>query len=280
MGSLISATASYLDARHHHGRWLVRIEDLDPQREQPTAAGAILTALEAHGLEWDGPVAYQSRRTDVYRHALRSLQAQGHVYRCDCSRREIRKVAEKGRAGPVYPGTCRERGLTQANAADRFRVPDQRLTVSDRLQGRVEVDLPTDIGDFVVRRRDGWFAYQLAVVVDDHMQKITHVVRGTDLLWLTAGQCCLQASLGYRQPAYCHVPIATNARGQKLSKQTGAKPLETGIASANLMKCLVFLGQNPPSHLAKAAPEQILAWAVSNWDPSPLRAVLETPLPA
>jgi glutamyl-Q tRNA(Asp) synthetase len=250
-GSLVAALASWLDARAANGRWLVRMEDLDRPRVQPGAAAEILRALERLGLEWDGEVEYQSRRAALYQAALDQVRA--HSYWCCCTRREIADsslgLASDGAA--IYPGTCR-RGLPPGKPprALRLRVDASTIGFVDRVQGRREQVLSRDVGDFVLYRADGQFAYQLAVVVDDAAQGVTDVVRGADLIDSTARQIFLQRLLGLPTPRYLHVPVAVNAAGEKLSKQTGAEPLDLSRPEQELRRALAFLGQ--PGDLAQA----------------------------
>ncbi len=242
LGSLVAAMASYLDAKVHHGQWLVRIEDLDWDRNVAGADQAMLATLQRCGMVWDGDVVWQSQRTGLYEAALRQLA--GLVYPCACSRKEI--VDSRLNAGaapgvtPVYPGTCRH-GLAPGKTARALRLkvpeaPHYPVSFSDRWQGRVSQDLPTDVGDFVVRRADGFWAYQLAVVVDDGAQGITDVVRGADLIDSTPRQLYLQQLLGLPQPQYLHVPVVTNAEGEKLSKQTGALAFDNGSTAQELLR--------------------------------------------
>ena len=220
-GSLIAALASWLDARRAGGRWLVRMEDLDTARVMPGAADAILRQLEAFGLEWDGAVVYQSARLDLYMRAIESLKA--HCYACACTRKELEDSALAIDGSRIYPGTCRAGPAPgKAARAVRVRTNDEPVRFADRVQGVVSQSLERDIGDFVVRRADGLFAYQLAVVVDDAAQGVTDVVRGADLLDSTTRQIHLQRLLGYATPRYLHLPVATNVKGEKLSKQTQA----------------------------------------------------------
>ena len=267
-GSLVAAVGSCLDARAHGGAWLVRMEDVDTERNVPGAADAILRTLEACAFEWDGPVLYQSRRGDAYATALESLKASGDAYGCACSRREIADSAS-GHAvdgGLVYPGTCRA-GLPPGRPARawRLRVPDAEVGFVDRLQGRLAQLLARDVGDFVLRRADGPFAYQLAVAVDDEFQGISDVVRGADLIASTPRQIWLQRCLGYATPRYAHLPVATNAAGEKLSKQTRAPALVPGREAADLVAALRFLGQPAPAALATATPAEVWAWAFDHW---------------
>ncbi len=267
-GSLVAAVASWLDARAAGGEWLVRIEDVDTTRTVPGAADGILRTLEAFGLHWDGEVVWQSRRTARYEAALERLREAGATYRCRCSRREISDSGLAGADGPIYPGTCRRLGLgAKAAAIERFDVSGTRVAFHDRVQGAIEQDLERELGDFVVKRRDRLHAYQLAVVVDDAEQGIDHVVRGADLLWSAPRQIALQRRLGYATPAYLHVPIATNERGEKLSKQTLAPALSADRAAEALGAALAFLRQ-PPADGARAA--EILARATASWDSRPL----------
>ena len=265
-GSLIAALASWLDARAAGGTWLVRIEDVDETRTVPGAAEAILKALEAFGLHWDEEIVWQSRRKALYDDALQRLAAAGEVYRCRCSRKEVADSGVRGLEGAVYPGTCRALALGGSEpGAERFRVPGGRVAFEDRVQRHIGQDVARDIGDFILRRRDGLHAYQLAVVVDDAAQGVTDVVRGADLLASTPRQVLLQRSLGLATPRYLHVPVAVNARGEKLSKQTRATPVDGNDAGRLLNAALEFLGQ---ARSASRLPREILAEAVPRWDPA------------
>lgn len=263
-GSLVAAFASYLDARHHNGRWLVRMEDVDTSRCRPEWAGDILHTLERFGLEWDGEVMVQSERGDIYRAALERLGQRALVYRCTCSRREIADSAIEGLDGPVYPGTCRHAARAALPAAWRVITDDREIAFTDRVQGRIAQRLESQIGDFVLQRRDSLYAYQLAVVVDDADQHITHVVRGADLLDSTPRQIWLQGLLGYPELRYAHIPVAVNEQGQKLSKQTLAPSLADADAALVLKEALHFLGQRQPQ---TDTPKTILAEAVTHWKP-------------
>ena len=264
-GSLVAAVASFLDARAAGGRWLVRIEDVDTTRTVPGAAEDILRTLEAFGLRWDGEVEWQSRRTGHYERALESLRTRGLTYACGCSRREIADSGLVGLEGAVYPGTCRNLALPLGpRLAERLRVDDEQVSFDDRVQGRIGHSIARDIGDFVLRRRDGLHAYQLAVVVDDALQGVTDVVRGADLLWSTPRQVALQRHLGYPTPRYLHFPVATYASGEKLSKQTRAPALDAAEAAPALAAALAFLGQAPT---ASGSPAEMLAEAATQWHP-------------
>jgi glutamyl-Q tRNA(Asp) synthetase len=260
----VAAVASWLDARAVGGRWLLRIEDVDATRTVPGAADEIMRTLEALGLTWDGEVAWQSRRTDLYERALLRLRAAGETYRCRCTRREIADSALVGLEGAIYPGTCRKLGIPpQAGVAERMLAADRPVTFPDRALGAVSQNVARDIGDFVVKRRDGLHAYQLAVVVDDAEQGVTDVVRGADLLWSTPRQILLQQALGYATPHYRHIPVVTNAAGEKLSKQTGAAAIDPAKGRELLREALAFLGQPAPGSgdaaeiLAAAAREYV-----------------------
>ena len=265
-GSLVAAVGSYLDARKRGGKWFVRMEDLDPPREAPGAAGAILRTLEAYGFEWDGEVVFQSRRSAAYDAALARLEREKAVFRCACTRREISDSALSLAGEPIYPGTCRGGlALGREARAVRVRVDNGVIAFDDALQGRIEQNLAREVGDFVVRRADGLFAYQLAVVVDDFEQGITDVVRGADLLASTPRQVLLQRLLGYPRPRYMHLPVAVNRNGEKLSKQTLAAPLMIEDAPAQLVRALRFLGQAPPADLAGADVTEVWSWARTSW---------------
>jgi glutamyl-Q tRNA(Asp) synthetase len=266
-GSLVAAVGSYLEARSRGGEWLVRIEDPDTPRVARGAAQAILNALEACGMMWDGTVAWQSRRTDAYHHALHQLRRRGALYPCACSRREIADSAVAGIEGYVYSGTCRH-GYPGGKAARALRITTQgaKAAFDDAVQGRIAHDLERDIGDFVLYRADRIYAYQLAVVVDDAAQGITHVVRGADLLASTPRQIHLQQLLGLATPRYAHLPVAVNRKGEKLSKQTRARPFNARQPLPALVAVLDFLGQQPPPELARSSLGAFWAWAAANWD--------------
>ncbi len=265
-GSLVAAVGSFLSARSRGGQWLVRIEDLDAPRQVPGAADRILRTLEAFGMAWDGPVMYQSTRKEAYEAALQRLRSQGAVYACGCTRREIADSSIGGPVAAIYPGTCR-RGLAPGRLprALRVRVDGPAVAFEDRVQGRLSHFLGSESGDFVVRRADGLFAYQLAVVVDDGEQGITEVVRGADLLDSTPRQIHLQRLLGLPTPQYLHLPVAVDAGGEKLSKQTRAAPLGSARPVPLLAGALAFLGQRPPAELAGAEVDEFWRWAVAHW---------------
>ena len=282
-GSLLAAVGSWLDARAAGGEWLLRVEDLDPPREPPAAAGEILRALEAYGLWWDGARLFQSQRQDAYQEALATLAAAGWTYPCACSRKEIQTAnRQRGRPGATsYPGTCRNLPAAAAGASPiiRIRTPAELLAVEDRLQGRFGQHLYNEVGDFVLRRREGYIAYQLAVVIDDHYQGITDVVRGIDLLDSTPRQMLLQQRLGYPAPRYMHLPVVTRPDGEKLSKQTGAVAIAASSAPQLAWQALVSLQHEPPPELYGAPPPQLWAWAREQWQPSRLVGVRSIPEP-
>lgn len=263
-GSLTTAVGSYLEARGRGGKWLVRIEDLDPQREVAGAADAILATLEAFGFEWDGEVVWQSRRHHLYQQALDQLIESGHAYPCACTRKEIAQIARVGIEGHVYPRTCRHGllpGMTER--AWRLAVPDGEIGFVDALQGSYSQNVAHDVGDFILKRADGFWAYQLAVVVDDAEQGITHVVRGADLLASTPRQIALQQALGVSTPDYCHLPVMVNAAGEKLSKQTLAPAICLEKVVAELRVALVRLNHEPPAECGSLG--ELWAWAKANW---------------
>lgn len=282
-GSLVAAVGSWLDARSRNGQWLVRMEDIDGPRTVPGADSAILHTLEHHGLHWDGSVVYQSARHDRYAAALEQLLRAGRVFPCACTRREIADSATTPSAAGqelVYPGTCRD-GLAAGRQARawRMRVGQTCIGFTDRVQGWQMQDLASEVGDFVVRRADGPYAYQLAVVVDDAEQGITHVVRGADLLQSTARQMLLQRELGWRSPDWAHLPVAVGPTGEKLSKQTLAPALSDADASTTLTAALGFLGHVPPADMAGAAGDELLEWALQAWDMARVPRMLQRPAP-
>jgi len=269
LGSLVAGVGSFLDARHHGGRWLMRMEDLDTARVIPGSADQILRTLEALGLTWDGEVLYQSHHLDRYQAALDELTRQGFTFECSCSRR-LRQESEDS----VYPGTCRSKAPGPPPTATRFRVEqDETVRFSDRFQGECQFELHS-LGDVVIRRRDGVIAYQLAVVVDDAFQEINYVVRGADLLASTPWQLSLQRALGLPSPRYAHLPLVVEPDGAKLAKSRRSVALDRSQNAAHLLAALKLLGQElPPSHpgLNLEAPTVILDWAVAHWDPAAFR---------
>ncbi|WP_370600058.1 tRNA glutamyl-Q(34) synthetase GluQRS [Pseudomonas nitroreducens] len=260
-GSLVAAVASYLDARAVGGKWLVRMEDLDPPREMPGAQAAILETLERYGFEWDGPVERQSERGDAYAAQVEQWLRSGLAYACTCSRKQLEGT------GGIYPGTCRDAQHDwHGDVAIRIRVPELEYRFTDRLQGEFRQHLGREVGDFIIRRRDGLFAYQLAVVLDDAWQGMTDIVRGADLLDNTPRQLYLQELLGIAAPCYLHVPLIIQPDGHKLGKSYRSPPLEADQAAPLLVRALKALGQNPPADLLQATPRDVLAWGIANWD--------------
>lgn len=273
LGSLTTAAASFLDARHDDSRWLLRIEDLDAARAVPGAADQILRTLEALGFSWDGPVAYQSQRLDLYRDAIARLAAAGLAYACSCSRRDIGATDDTG----GYAGTCRMGPTRPGPTAVRFRADLQPVgPFMDRLQGPVDIDASA-LGDPIIRRRDGLYAYQLAVVVDDADQGVTDVVRGSDLLPSTCWQRSLQRALSYPEPRYAHLPLVCEADGSKLSKSARAIEPLPGTASAQVWRVLALLRQSPPPELQHAPVGELWAWAIPHWRLGLLRGVASLP---
>lgn len=265
-GSLMAAAASFLQARVNRGKWLLRVEDIDPPREQPGSDKRIIEALEAYGFEWDGPVTYQSQFRQRHEELIERLLNDGQAYACSCSRSDLASAA-RGPLGVIYPGTCR-RGSRGGEVAIRLRTNDEPVHYTDALQGEQTNLLESESGDFVIRRRDGLIAYQLAVVADDYDQGITQVVRGIDLLDSTPRQIFLQRTLGFNTPAYLHIPVAENESGQKLSKQTGATEIDLKEVRPVLVQALNALGQEPPRDLAESNLETIWEWALDNWQPT------------
>ncbi len=261
-GSLVSAVASFTDAHFNQGKWLVRIEDMDPPREQQDAANAILKCLEHYQLHWDGEVLFQSQNHHRYQHYLQQLAEDNLLFACDCTRSRLRTL------NTIYDGHCRHlSNIDKADCATRLML-NFDVQWNDYIQGEKKYDYQAMGGDFIVVRRDKLISYQIAVSVDDYEQGINRVVRGADLLDSTARQLYLMQCLHLPQPEYAHVPMATHNDGNKLSKQTAAPELLTDQLSirTNLFKSLVFLNQNPPAELMNETPSNILIWAISHWN--------------
>jgi glutamyl-Q tRNA(Asp) synthetase len=257
-GSLVAALASYLDARHARGKWLLRIEDLDPPRESATAPKEIIHQLEAFGFKWDGEVLYQSTRLANYESTLNQLQQAGKVFPCICTRKTT---------PTVYPGTCRSKSLsnTEQPYAIRLRLDSQKLAIEDRVFGSLSWSPLNDVGDFIIKRKDGLFAYQLAVVVDDIYQRVSHIVRGADLLDSTPRQLAVYNALDAKPPAYLHIPILVDAAGDKLSKQSHAAPVDISNPLATLQLALRDLGQDQQTastSVSALLTEAAIAWRV------------------
>ena len=263
-GSLVAALASYLDARHQNGTWLVRMEDIDPPREQPGAAGKILKALEVYGLHWDGEILYQSQRSSLYEDAIEQLRRQLAIYPCTCSRKQLQPYHG------IYPGLCRnassnDKDLPDTPYAWRLNSHDEVIKFDDRIQGLQCFDMKT-LGDFIVKRKEKLYAYQLAVCVDDEFQKITHIVRGHDLIDSTPRQISLQSALGMSRITYAHIPVIVQDNGDKLSKQNLAPELPLDEPRPLLVKALQALGQEPPKGLEDESKADIINWGVKNWN--------------
>jgi glutamyl-Q tRNA(Asp) synthetase len=295
-GSLVAALGSFLEARSRGGRWLVRMEDVDQPRCRPEHASTILATLEAFGFEWDGAVMSQSSRDERYRAVFEQLKMAEALYPCGCTRSKLAGAPIGVDGAPIYPGTCRS-GLAATRTARAWRLRlEGDCTFDDLLQGRQHQHLPRDVGDCVLLRANGLFAYQLAVVVDDADQGIDHVVRGADLIDSTPRQIYLQRLLGLPTPAYAHLPVAVDAAGDKLSKQTRAAPVDARNPAPALFAALTFLGQNPPDELrhsfcrtasreavrpeaARRGCADLLAWALAHWQLDKVPHVLTQSVP-
>ena len=264
-GSLIAALASFLDAKSYldsdgnSGKWLVRIEDIDPPREQAGASAAILTTLDAFGLHWDESILYQSQQSQLYQEVLSDLRQHNFSYYCQCTRAEIKGI------GGIYQGHCRTLANPSENSATRLINQQGLFQFTDIFQGKISCEQNLAAEDFIIHRKDGLFAYQLAVVVDDIFQNITHVIRGCDLLIPTARQLTLFATLQHQAPQFGHVPLAVTSAGYKLSKQNKAPAINNDKPQLALVAALTFLGQTPPSELSHLSVEGVISWAVNHW---------------
>lgn len=272
IGSVTTAVASFLHARQHGGRWLVRIEDIDPPREVHGAADQILQTLETLDLNWDGAVLRQSTRFEAYRTLAETLLQRGAAFRCSCTRAELRSAQPPGPLGHRYPGWCRKRTIHRRRTALRVRVADEPTAFDDLLQGCHAMNLHAELGDYVIYRRDSLPAYHLAVVADDAAQGITDIVRGSDLLESTAVHTHLYRQLGLEPPRHAHVPVLTNRAGEKLSKQTGATPVMLEDPSGLATRALRYLGAEVPPELRGAPPAELWQWATTAWRIEALRA--------
>lgn len=279
LGSVSAAVASWLDARHTGGRWHLRIDDIDPPRVVPGAADTILATLDRLALHWDGPVVYQSQRTEHYRAATEHLRDTGQAFGCACSRADIRLAGEPGPEGPIYPGTCRE-GIAPGRSAraTRLRVSATPMAFTDRRLGAQQQNLAALCGDFVIQRADGPYAYQLACVVDDAALGVTDVVRGADLLGSTGRQIRVYQALHKPQPRYLHTPALTDAQGNKLSKSRGAEPVSTWAGVEVLGAALTSLGQALPGERPANCAE-LLTWATDRWDTGAIPSVTSLQCP-
>ena len=265
-GSLVTAVASYLQAKSQQGEWLLRIDDIDPPRQLSGASAHILKTLEAFGFEWNGEVLYQSHNLVRYQEAIEQLLNNELAYPCSCSRAQIMKSNPQSDGSIIYPGTCRNGPVLKSDEHSiRLWCDNEMIEFSDAIQGKQSIDLAQSQGDFVLQRRDGYFTYHLASGIDDAEQGITEVVRGADLLHCTPCHLQVQKKLQLRHPHYCHLPIAKNHAGQKLSKQSHAKAIQADKAVSLLHNSLIFLGQSPPAELLQSSRSEIWQWATQHW---------------
>ncbi len=271
MGSLVTAIASYCEAKSHDGKWLLRMEDLDTPRVVEGAADNILTTLEAFGFEWDDEILYQSQRFDAYQEVIQNWIDERLLFACDCSRKSLAgQNLHYGPLGIIYPGHCRLKELDMRQGYS-LRLNLQQagaISFNDKLYGNFELNLSTQVGDIVIKRIDGIYAYHLAVVVDDAYQQVNHIVRGSDLLEVTALHLYLNRLLKLNDARYMHLPLIKNPDGKKLSKQTGARAINVTQAGEQIVSALEFLGQKPDKKLAQETPQDILKVALAHWDPS------------
>lgn len=262
LGTLIAAVGSYLQAKKNRGKWLIRMEDVDTTRTVRGSDSEILNTLEAFGFEWNGEILYQSKQTEHYEYALEQLKSLSLVFPCLCSRKQLANSNSQ-----IYPGTCRSRQLPETGEhALRILAQDITIEFNDIVMGKQSQNIARQCGDFVIKRRDGLFAYQLAVVVDDALQNITEIVRGSDLLDSTPRQIYIQQLLGCPTPAYCHLPLAVDAGGNKISKSEGATKVDIKNREKLMCDVLDFLGQNPPADLSHSNMNDIWSWAEEHWD--------------
>ena len=273
-GSLCTALASFLQARSKQGKWLLRIDDLDTPRNVAGATEQILRTLEIFGLNWDDCILYQSLNSDSYQAALDDLEQQNLLYPCICSRRTLSQYRHNNPAAPAYPGLCRNRQITPDTPYSlRIKTEDKEISFQDGLQNQIHQNLALEHGDFILKRKDRIIAYQLSVVVDEHAQGITEVVRGVDLIDSTPKQIFLQQQLGYKTPKYMHVPVIIDQLGYKLSKQTFAQAIDENFPEQTLYKTLSLLKQNPPVDLQTAPIATQLNWAIEHWNPESLKKI-------
>jgi len=267
LGSMITAVASYLQAKSQNGHWLLKIDDIDTPRVVAGASDNILRTLACFKMYWDESIVYQSQQQPHYQAALEQLVEQNETYHCLCSRSHMATIAKPGPYGPIYPGKCRQRKQRPAHdrSAIRLKTHTTHITISDKLQGLISQNIQQDIGDFVIQRADGIFSYQLSVVVDDYQQKITEIVRGFDLLDSTPRQVYLQQRLHFPTPSYAHVPILVNRQGQKLSKQNLAAAVPHHHPEKILLKVFQWLGLNPPAELQRETLDTLWCWAIAHW---------------
>jgi glutamyl-Q tRNA(Asp) synthetase len=276
-GSLIAATASYLCAKSVQGKWLLRIEDVDRFRIKENSINSIIQTLESYGYQWDDAILYQSKRSEAYQDALNSLS--DLTYPCSCSRKFLQKQAPTGMYGYTYLGYCREQ-MSNPDAAQfaiRLRTNNTLVYFDDGLQASISQSIETEVGDFIIKRSDNMFSYQLAVVVDDEYQQVTEVVRGSDLLDNTPRQLYLQQCLGYQSPRYLHFPTAITSDGKKLSKHYHSAPVSAEQKRGTILKTLNFLGQKAPFIDQFSSLESIWDWAIKNWDRDKIPAQMTLP---
>ncbi|BDR12515.1 tRNA glutamyl-Q(34) synthetase GluQRS [Vibrio sp. STUT-A11] len=266
-GSLVAALGSYFQAKANHGAWLVRIEDLDPPREMPGATQAILQALQAYQLHWDGEVVYQSQRHHLYQAQIDTWLENGDAYYCQCTRKQIKQH------GGFYPGTCRDKNLKEG--AIRLKMTKPIASFSDLKHGTIKIPEQLVNEDFIIKRRDGLFAYNLAVVLDDIDQGVTEVVRGADLIEPTGRQISLYQILGQPEVSYLHLPLAIDNNGNKLSKQNHATAIDINNPKPALLKAMTFLGFDIPEEIRASAIENILRWGCENWQLEQLPTEIE-----
>ncbi len=278
-GSLVAAVGSYLEAKKNNGKWLLRIEDIDPPREITGATTSIIKTLELFGFEWDGDIIYQSERYDIYQEYVDKLITESQAYPCGCSRKEIAAVSPRSANGLIYPGTCREDLNDKEPRSTRLLTENIKIHFRDQVQGDIFRNIETDSGDYIIRRADDLYAYNLAVVIDDQLSGITDIVRGYDLLPCTCQHIYLQRVLHFATPAYTHLPIAVNDSGQKLSKQNLAKEINSVQRVKTLYNAIAFLNQAPDKYLLTADLQDIWKWAVTNWDITKIKGIQEKPAP-
>ena len=268
LGSLYAALASFLHARACQGQWLLRIDDIDSPREVAGASESIIDTLQSFGLHWDGPIVNQSSHLENYQSIIDQLITQKQVYPCTCSRKSLSALDMH-----VYPGICRHLQDQKPPYSLRLKSTECEISFDDELQGPQKSNFSQQHGDFIIKRKDGITAYQLAVVIDDHLQNISHVVRGFDLLDSTPKQIALQNILGFNTPHYCHFPIIIDPQGNKLSKQQCAQAVSAETPQKTLFLLLELLQQNPPSQLKTASVQEIISWGIEHWQLSPLKKV-------
>ena len=279
-GSLLAATASYLQARQQQGEWWLRIEDIDPPREIAGASQHILDTLQQYGFEWDN-LSYQSQRLDIYHQYLEKLLQMGHAYPCSCSRKQIQQHNKSlARPANLYPGSCRDGLNGQPARSIRLKISNPEQSLYDAIQGNQTIDLSATVGDFIIKRADGFFSYQLAVAIDDSLQKMSQIVRGYDLFESAFCQQYLQQLLGLKSPHYAHIAVATTHAGLKLSKQSAAQDIAHQPAEKLLWQAFEILGQQPPPTLKTQSLKQLWQWGFSHWDLSkvPQRQAVLSPV--